>query len=402
MSVPSHTPTWTPTITPSATTSSTPTSVPSPTPNPILNPSVLKDITVFYTFFSREQGAKQGEDEDRTVAELWRIQADGSEKQRLFVRELKGKWEVWLGDLGVSPDARELVFVEHVSNRDFGSATSSLWVMGIDGADLREIAGSSEKKPGDPDWTDEDGGVFFLKERPVSPIWSPTDNSLVAFADFVNVPVQEPGMVYLVNARTGQRWKLGEGEIFDWSPDGNAMVVYSGANWALSNDLRILYPDGTQGPSFDWSSQPSLHSLDWSPFTETVVAQTIVGTVIVIDLNNGSEETVVYKGHNNRGYKPQWSSDGRMISFARTAEDVENLYVLDVDSGDVRMVMQQVGSAGVWSPDSQLILVQSGTAGPGLYLVSVSDGQHWRIPNTESSSKGAWWPSQAWLFSEQQ
>jgi Tol biopolymer transport system component len=47
-------------------------------------------------------------------------------------------------------------------------------------------------------------------------------------------------------------------------------------------------------------------------------------------------------------------------------DGVDNLHILDWDTGDERLVMSNVGWFGVWSPDSRLILVESQVQGNGL------------------------------------
>lgn len=398
---PTATPTYIPTFTLSPAPSQTPEHTPSPTPNPILAPSALKDVTVFYAHINYEHAAGDGTGKYKSTAELWRLNADGSGKQRLFAEKLSGDWNAVFRDLQLSHDSRKLVFIESVDKRGYMAAvTNSLWVVNIDGTDPLELVGGGDPHPRSSTWSEGYEGIFLIKERPVSPLWS-YDDSTIAFVDSSSRPVQEPGRVCLLDVASGQWQELGEGEILDWSPDGRALVVVDSARLATSNDLRVLYLDGTTGPVVEWSSLPTLSSLDWSPLTGLVVAQTIVGTVLIIDPENGSVEVVIHDGRNLRGYRPQWSPSGKMISFARTVEGVKNLYVLEVDSRDERLVMPHIGSEGVWSPDNRLILVQSRVEGAGLYVVSVSDGQYWKIPNTDSEDEKAWWPSQTWLFSRQ-
>ncbi len=361
-----------------ATPDQTPTSVSLSTPHPLLNPLVLRDITVFYSGLCDA---------------IWRIKADGSERQMLFVaEEPKGEW-YWLLDAPrLSHDSQRLAFIQSVQQRGFMDWSSSLWIMYTDGSEPSEVVSKGDLRPGSPGWSKEDLLAFLNKERPVSPIWSP-DDSLIAFVD--RVPY-EPGRVCILDVESGQWWKIGEGEILDWSPDGSMLAVHSANRYAATSALQILNLDGTVYSAIELSpfNFDFLFNLDWSETTGLIAIQggseERPGTypVFVIDPYSDSKKLVLEDSYH--GYSPQWSPDGKQISFERVVEDVENLYVLDLDSGEVRLVMPNVTGGGIWSPDSRLMLVRSEVDGDGLYIVSVSDGSYWKIPNVEGSTSLAW------------
>jgi len=199
-----------------------------------------------------------------------------------------------------------------------------------------------------------------------------------------------------LDVESGQWWKIGEGEILDWSPDGSMLAVHSANRYAATSALQILNLDGTVYSAIELSpfNFDFLFNLDWSETTGLIAIQggseERPGTypVFVIDPYSDSKKLVLEDSYH--GYSPQWSPDGKQISFERVVEDVENLYVLDLDSGEVRLVMPNVTGGGIWSPDSRLMLVRSEVDGDGLYIVSVSDGSYWKIPNVEGSTSLAW------------
>jgi Tol biopolymer transport system component len=142
-------------------------------------------------------------------------------------------------------------------------------------------------------------------------------------------------------------------------------------------------------------------NMDWSVLTGLIAVQGRDAqdqgqySIFVIDPGDATQELVVEDSY--EGYGPRWSPSGEMISFERTTPDYESrrLLVLDLDNGEVRPIISKVGWESVWSPDSKYMLVQSEIEGNGLYIVSVSDGQYWKIPNTDSVASGG---SMAWSF----
>ena len=120
--------------------------------------------------------------------------------------------------------------------------------------------------------------------------------------------------------------------------------------------------------------------------------------ILIVDPDSRTTSVVVENSYNADASGPKWSPDGKMMSFERTVDDTSNLYVLDWDTKDGRLVMPQVHSSGIWSPDSTLILVESQVQGVGLYVVSVQNGQHWKIPNTGDDTGEVRYTSYDWLF----
>jgi len=270
--------------------------------------------------------------------------------------------------------------------------------MNTDGSGVREWVGQlqSGAKPGSATWTDKDEIAFNTKPRPVSPAWSP-DDSKVAFVDKHD---QEFGQVCVLDLANGQWRRVGAGDVVDWSPDGRFVAVRSNPPAADMLALQVVDMNGQVQATLELPSDIALWELDWSASTGRIVALAFRWHAAKWDIYVIGP----YKGNKEEGVKdafvftPRWSPDGKMISFARGGEFIKDLYVLDPASRHERLIMQQVGYTGIWSPDSRFILTQSDVEGSGLYIVSVSDGQYWKIPNTDGDIEGASFNSYDWLF----
>jgi Tol biopolymer transport system component len=144
-----------------------------------------------------------------------------------------------------------------------------------------------------------------------------------------------------------------------------------------------------------------LYSLDWSASRGLILTQAggegYVHPILIIDPCTG-EKRVLVQDIGDFGGPPRWSPDGSMILIERYEQHVLKLYILDPDTAQMRLLLPQVGLLAVWSPDSRWVLVKSEVKGKGLYIVSVSDGQYWKIPNTDGEVEGAGFNSYDWLF----
>ena len=74
---------------------------------------------------------------------------------------------------------------------------------------------------------------------------------------------------------------------------------------------------------------------------------------------------------------PDWSPDGSQIAFAREIGNDWDLYLKDVDTGDLRQLTSGSGNDTdpSWSPDGTRIAFVSDRGGGGLYVLNVSTGQ---------------------------
>jgi hypothetical protein len=399
---PTHTPCFTPNAMSTRTLSleSSPTSVPIPTPSlsSALDLSVLRDITILAASSVITESAEAGKAE--MLSEIWRIQADGSKRTSLLLGDvLEGNWLAGFGRLQLSHSGQELVFTQDIEHWRNSFWSMSLWTMNVDGSKTREWVGQiqSDAKPGSSAWTDKDTGALGSKPRPASPVWSP-DDSQVAFVDLID---EDFGQVYVLDLESGRSSWISNGDVVEWSPDGQALAVRSNAFFADTHALQIVDLDGQVQTTVELSEDIYLWELDWSGSSGLIIAlgQARTGPVYslyLIDPLNGLVEVLaedIFK------YSPQWSPDGRAISFARKERDLGALYVLNLASRNTKLVMPQAQNGALWSPDGRFLLTLSYVDGYGLYIVSVSDGKYWKIPNISSNVEGTVPHSYDWSFS---
>ncbi len=377
--------------------SSTPSHTPGNPPRAILEPSVLKDISIYYAYSAYTESVKSGKAEE--MSEIWRIQADGSGKQRLLRGDvLERNWLANFGSLRLSHAGRKLAFVQGVELFQTTIRSSSLWTMDTDGANARQWVGrfAGNARPGSAASTDQDQAVLTGEPRPDSPVWS-SDDAEIAFVDETDPSF---GQVYVLDLKSGQWRRVSAGDVVDWSPDSRSLAVRSNPPAADMIALQVVDTNGRVQATVQLPSGIVLRELYWSGSTGRIAAlalrlYTENYDICVIDPYKGITEGVVKDVF---VYTPRWSPDGKMILFARGGQFIRDLYVLDLASRRERLIMQQVGYLGIWSADNRFVLTQSDLEGNELYIVSVSDGQYWKIPNADGEIEGTWFSSYDWLF----
>jgi WD40 repeat protein len=202
-----------------------------------------------------------------------------------------------------SPDGSRIVFSSvgdqgHVSDT-IGATGLDLYVMAADGSGRRRLLDG-----------DED----------VSPAWSP-DGDQIAFVR--GGGAYGAGRIFVVDPDGEGSARLlvehgGTGSDSDpaWSPDGTRLAFVRTEPEGLSH-LMVADADGSDARSV-LERPEALGSPSWSPDGTTLVL-TAVGTggqergsIVLLDLQEGSIETVV-----ERGWAPVWSASGRLYTYGR-------------------------------------------------------------------------------------
>lgn len=75
---------------------------------------------------------------------------------------------------------------------------------------------------------------------------------------------------------------------------------------------------------------------------------------------------------------PQWSHDGRRITFTSDRGGNSDIYVMDADGGNVRRLTDTRATerAAVWSPEGKRIVFSSDGDGPSEIYVMRADGSN--------------------------
>jgi dipeptidyl aminopeptidase/acylaminoacyl peptidase len=163
-----------------------------------------------------------------------------------------------------------------------------------------------------------------------------------------------------------------------WSPDGSRLLFSGGGH------LSVLEPDGSVTLVEDAGfSDPSEGS--WSPDGTQIVYMTDVGEKnfpLRIVNADGSGLVTRYGGDAVNGRYPTWSPDGSSIAFVGGTFDAPELWLINADGSDPRMIVGcdpslvcPLVSPPAWSPDAASVaFAATGPQGDQIYVVA-SDGR---------------------------
>jgi TolB protein len=203
----------------------------------------------------------------------------------------------------VSPDGRQLAFS---SNRE-GPGTDNIYVMNLDGTEIRKITSTPNAKNASSSWFPDGQRIAFASNR--TGRWQAytmnTDGSnvrplLTSSQDIIDVAV---------------------------SPNGDIIAYTCGREICLANsdgaNSRVLLQNGLPKDHLAWSPDSSLLA-----FTQA---------------NPNSSKTSIYvlnmQGNNRQiipnGGWPSWSPEGRQLVFSSDKDGVANLYLFNLDTADV-------------------------------------------------------------------
>ncbi len=222
--------------------------------------------------------------------EIWVMNADGSDRQRLTRRS------GWDGLPRWSPDGARIVFTGEIRDEE-GLANFELFSINSDGSDLRQLTNTmSLKKHGEP--ASEEAGHSHHHDTAWNsvPTWSP-DGSLILFSSNRESEGVTP-FLYTMNPDGSDQKKFGlftavDGSDPDWSPVTN----------------KIVWTRGTAAKRDIWVMDAS------SPFP-LLTAKKLTDNI-------------------DDNCQPVWSPDGTQIAFVSSANGKTDIYVMNADGANL-------------------------------------------------------------------
>lgn len=251
-----------------------------------------------------------------------------------------------------SPDGTQIAFASDRS----GNANYNIYVMNIDGSNLRAIV---EDSGGDfaPSWSPDGQKILFQAWRSNESRW-----------DIYVVNVDGSGEQVLINTKL-DTVALDE-QLATWSPDGSKIAFQAGRA-GLGTDIYVANADGSGVTRLTPGNGRSNAAPAWSPDGSKIAFQSnlhqavVLGSPIaeyelyVMDADGSNRTRLTFDGGaNSQIEKPTWSPDGSQIAFEYTtvfdaaAVPFTTIVVMDVDGSNIYGVpnMARGGKYPRWSP----------------------------------------------------
>ena len=245
------------------------------------------------------------------------------------------------------------------------SGTTQIWVMNVDGTDLRQV-------------TD-------MPEGACQPAWSPDGARLVFISPCIRNQESYPGAgMFVVNLDGSELTPLPTvpGGDYDpsWSPDGKYIAFTSLRNSGRPRIYRLNLEDGTVerlSQQYDRDQQPA-----WSPDGLKIAFATInKGVQQIWTMNpDGSGREVFSLSGPKINSNPVWSPDGEVILFNQmdTPGSVPRLAAGSYKEGEYNEYRYDLGPLPVreprFSPDALWLVFESWPEGSNhdIYLMAVN------------------------------
>jgi Tol biopolymer transport system component len=208
-----------------------------------------------------------------------------------------------------------------------GGASSHLFVSAPDGSDRRQIdhiVGDKQQ----PNWSPDGEWIAFR--------WVPHDEDHTPLA---LVDARGTRFVNLTR-RTGLRgWSP------SWSPSGRQLVSAATPRPGVPNGLYIMDADGAKAHRITPTSREAQYAA-WSPDGKRIAFTYVVDGGFDLFTVRPDGTGLHRLTHDGRSNWAMWSPDSRRIAWGRADE----LWVMNADGSDKRLVTSAGGVPGTWAP----------------------------------------------------
>jgi hypothetical protein len=231
-------------------------------------------------------------------AEIYIMNADGSNPQRLTNDPAYDAWPVW------SPDGSQIAFTSTRNGK------ADIYIMNSDGSNLRQLTYDDASDIW-PDWSPDGSQIAFVSRR---------DGNFEVYV----INVDGSNLQRLTNTSSHE-------DFATWSPDGS-QIIFS----------RVEGNDGTYIVNADGSDERQLTEIvvlepAWSPEgTRIAFGSDHEGFrgIYVMDADGSNIQRLssTRSGENC----PEWSSDGTKLVFASWRDGDGEIYIMDADGSNLQ------------------------------------------------------------------
>lgn len=245
----------------------------------------------------------------------------------------------------ISPDGRQIVWVETVLDKDEDTYRAALWLSDVNGANPRQLT-SCQYRDTFPRWSPDGSTIAFLSNRPAT---VPSENATG------KQDTKAASQIWLIAPDGGEARQLtshpnGATRI-TWSPDGRK-IAFTAAD-DVDPDDQFTAPVTVGGHA----DEVIVHDIRYRGDGKGLLTQ--YTHLWAIDI--ATREAVQLTDADANDAAPEWSPDGRKIAFIGNRRDdrrqhsANTVQIVPANGGEVRTIAPDdaVFSGISWSPDGK-------------------------------------------------
>ena len=288
--------------------------------------------------------------------QLFVVSASGG-RPRQITHEDAQSWLASPDRISWTPDGRALVYSNRITNND-----TDIYTVNPDGSGRHRLTANNVNDL-DPAWSPDGRWIAFVRTLPVGRAGDSNAELFLMRSDGSGV-------------RRLTHWP-GEDFAPAWSPDGS-QIVFVRRTARRVDPLLSLYTIRMDGSHLTRMQTPDefYDSPSWSPNGRAIaltrgggeeVGVDSGGAVIVVRADGSGARVIDDPGDDADAY-PQWSPDGRAISFVRETwvcdycDDETDLWTVSPDASGAKSLVAGPEDAA-WSPDGAYLVVLRGDLG---------------------------------------
>jgi dipeptidyl aminopeptidase/acylaminoacyl peptidase len=281
----------------------------------------------------------------------------------------------FLNDAKISPDGRQVAYVETIIDKEKNRRASSIWLVDIDGKSQPRRITVDGSNATSPRWSPDGTRLAFLSNRVLEA--APAGGANATGGGEATRP-----QIFVLHMDGGEAQVLTHQKngvsLFQWSPDGKRFAAISRTG-----------PSDAIAPSARKSDVRHYKHISYK-FNDTGWYDDKRAHIWVIDAASGKEKQIT-SGEDWNDADPQWSPDSTHIAFVsdRTGKEYDSghnkdVWVISAEGGPLTKISDHPFEDDMprWSPDGKQILFAGRTARrqfPKLYVAPATGGPSTRV-----------------------